>query len=185
MNQATTTLQAMLTSQHFTASPPFNYLAFTHSTTSSITSTHRTSITEWCYSIASSLELQNESVRNGMRYLDRYLSSGNGKSNECLKNQVLFQLAGITCFWVAVKMGEESVMRLDVDFLVKVCCVGWRGVVPNDANACRLRLRWLILIDIILLFISPSNKHSSVKDSTPNKTLNKWNKIFSSHLSGR
>jgi hypothetical protein len=37
---------------------------------------------------------------------------------------VLFQLAGITCFWVAVKMGEESVMRLDVDFLVKVCCVG-------------------------------------------------------------
>lgn len=124
MNQATTTLQAMLTSQHFTASPPFNYLAFTYSTTSSITSTHRTSITEWCYSIASSLELQNESVRNGMRYLDRYLSSGNGKSNECLKNQVLFQLAGITCFWVAVKMGEESVMRLDVDFLVKVCCVG-------------------------------------------------------------
>mmetsp|Transcript_19071 Transcript_19071/g.31102 ORF Transcript_19071/g.31102 Transcript_19071/m.31102 type:complete len:82 (-) Transcript_19071:19-264(-) len=54
-----------------------------------------------------------------MSILDRYLSSGKGKSAEALQNKHKFQLAAITSFYMAVKLHEP--VQLGIDMLVKLC----------------------------------------------------------------
>lgn len=67
------------------------------------------------------LELSSETVWIATRFLDRYVSSGKGKSQEALDDRHKFQLAAITAFYTAVKIHEYPVVKLDVVKLVKIC----------------------------------------------------------------
>mmetsp|Transcript_12200 Transcript_12200/g.21150 ORF Transcript_12200/g.21150 Transcript_12200/m.21150 type:complete len:219 (+) Transcript_12200:312-968(+) len=54
-----------------------------------------------------------------MSILDRYLSSGKGKSVEALRDKTKFQLAAITSFYMAVKLHEP--VKLGIDTLITLC----------------------------------------------------------------
>ena len=66
----------------------------------------RTALVDRCFTVADSFDLSRETVGIGMLILDRYLSSGHGKSAEALQKPTLFQLAAITSFYMAVKLHE-------------------------------------------------------------------------------
>jgi hypothetical protein len=53
----------------------------------------------WLVRLQKTLGLSSETVSIGISYLDRYLSSGRGKSRNVLHNRCHFQLAAITCFY--------------------------------------------------------------------------------------
>ena len=79
----------------------------------------RKAMADWCFKLVDALSLSRESVSIAMSYLDRYLSSGKGKSSEALENRHKFQLAAITTFYIAVKLNEE--VEVGVDLLVRLC----------------------------------------------------------------
>ena len=104
--------------QEDATSPRCNY--FKISTTSDdIDKEGRMSLVIWLRKVQTALKLSPETVWIALSYLDRYLSSGKGASQEALKCRYKFQLAAITSFWIAVKIYES--MKLNVSTLVKLC----------------------------------------------------------------
>ena len=79
----------------------------------------RKSMVVWCQAVQKALQLHPETVWIATSYFDRYLSSGKGKSQDVLQNKYKFQLAAITCFYIAVKINEP--VELDVETLAKLC----------------------------------------------------------------
>ena len=75
----------------------------------------------WLQQMQRALELSSETVWIATRFLDRYVSSGKGKSQEALEDRYNFQLAAIAAFYTAVKIHEYPVVKLDVVKLVKIC----------------------------------------------------------------
>jgi len=77
---------------------------------------------DWCFAVVDAFALSRETVGAAMSILDRYLSSGNGKSRDALKCPQTYQMAVITSLFMAIKIHEPSV--LGIQLLVKLC----RGV---------------------------------------------------------
>ena len=90
-----------------------------HYFTSLVDTACRKAMVDWCFIVVDSVDLSRETVGIVMSILDRYLSSGNGKSAEALQNKQTFQLAAITSFYMAVKIHEP--LQLGIDMLVKLC----------------------------------------------------------------
>ena len=90
--------------------------------TPQVDSTCRKLMVGWCFTVVDAFALSRETVGAAMSILDRYLSSGNGKSHEALKCPQTFQRSVITSFFMAIKIHEPSV--LGIQLLVKLC----RGV---------------------------------------------------------
>lgn len=95
--------------------------------TSLVDASCRKAMVDWCFIVADSFDLSRETVGIGMSILDRYLSSGNGKSIEALADTHKFQLAAITSFYMAVKTHEH--VQLGIKMLVKLC----RGLYTESA----------------------------------------------------
>jgi len=87
--------------------------------TSLVDASCRSTLVDWCFTVADSFDLSRETVGIGMSILDRYLSSGNGKSAGALRDKHKFQLAAITSFYVAVKLHEP--VKLGIGIIVKLC----------------------------------------------------------------
>lgn len=79
----------------------------------------RIALVDWCFTLVDSLGLSRETVGIGMSILDRYVSSGKGKSAEALQKKHQFQLAVITSFYMAVKLHEP--VKLGIRNVVKIC----------------------------------------------------------------
>jgi hypothetical protein len=90
--------------------------------TPQVGSTCRKLMVGWCFTVVDAFALSRETVGVAMSILDRYLSSGNGKSHEALKCTQAFQMSVITSFFMAIKIHEPTV--LGIELLVKLC----RGV---------------------------------------------------------
>jgi hypothetical protein len=90
--------------------------------TPQVDSTCRKLMVGWCFTVVDAFALSRETVGVAMSILDRYLSSGNGKSNEALKCTQTFQRMAITSFFMAIKIHEPTM--LGIKLLVKLC----RGV---------------------------------------------------------
>jgi len=90
--------------------------------TPQVDSTCRKLMVGWCFTVVDAFALSRETVGAAMSILDRYLSSGNGKSHVALKCPQTFQRSVITSFFMAIKIHEPSV--LGIQLLVKLC----RGV---------------------------------------------------------
>mmetsp|Transcript_15641 Transcript_15641/g.33020 ORF Transcript_15641/g.33020 Transcript_15641/m.33020 type:complete len:287 (+) Transcript_15641:161-1021(+) len=90
-----------------------------------INSACRKAMVEWLFICVDTFGLSRETVGVAMSILDRYLSSGNGKSAEVLENKQKFQLAAITSFYMAIKISEP--LQLDIDFVVKLCRGYYKG----------------------------------------------------------
>lgn len=87
--------------------------------TSLVDASCRTALIDWCFNVVDSLGLSRETVGIGTSILDRFLSSGKGKSGEALRNKHQFQLTAITAFYMAVKLHEP--VQLGIRTLVKLC----------------------------------------------------------------
>lgn len=79
----------------------------------------RKAMVDWCTQIADTLSFNRETVSISISYVDRYFSSGNGRSSSVLENKHEFQLACIAAFYTAVKLHEP--VRMDVELVVKLC----------------------------------------------------------------
>lgn len=79
----------------------------------------RKAMIDWCFVICDSFDLSRETVWIAMSILDRYLSTGKGKSGEALQTKQKYQLSVITSFYIAVKTNEP--FQLGIDMLVKLC----------------------------------------------------------------
>lgn len=95
-----------------------NYFALC-SNSSDVDTSCRTAMANWCFQVADTLGFSHETVALTMSFLDRYLSSRRGRSQQALDGRNMFQLAAITCFYTAVKINEP--VELSVDLLVKMC----------------------------------------------------------------
>lgn len=95
-----------------------NYL-----TTTDVDAACRKAMVDWCFIVADSFEdLHRETVSIAMSIVDRYLSSGKGRSTEALhgrKCRQTFQLAVIASFYLAVKLHEPFIISMEM--LLKLC----------------------------------------------------------------
>ena len=94
-----------------------NYFAWSNN--SDVDVSCRKAMADWCFQVAGTLQFSHETVGLTMSFLDRYLSSRRGRSQEALDSRNMFQLAAITCFYTAVKTFEP--VELGVDLLAKMC----------------------------------------------------------------
>jgi hypothetical protein len=90
--------------------------------TSTVDSNCRKLMVSWCFTVVDAFALSRETVGVAMSILDRYLSSGKGKSLDALKCTQAFQRSAITSLFMAIKIHEPTV--LGIKLLVKLC----RGV---------------------------------------------------------
>ena len=110
-----------LRTQEDTILPCYNYLQHIDNNTNihAVDEKCRTAIVLWCQQTQRTLKLSRETVWIAISYLDRYLSSGRGKSHQAIMNKARFQLVAITSLYIAIKLYED--VELDVTTLVRLC----------------------------------------------------------------
>lgn len=69
-----------------------------------IDETCRSKMCEWIYHVIDSTRLQRESASVAMSFLDRFLSSNSERASKAKTNRKEYQLAAITCLYIAVKV---------------------------------------------------------------------------------
>lgn len=75
------------------------------SSQTSINECWREKICEWSYQVVDHFDFNREIVSISLSYLDRYLAS-------CLVNRKIFQLAGMTSLFLAIKIFEPSNLKM-------------------------------------------------------------------------
>ena len=92
-----------------------NYFQRTHA----VDESSRTAMITWLCQISDALSLNRETVGLATSFLDRFLSSQTKSAEQALNDRHKFQLAAITTFYIAVKINEPVLLRIDM--LVKLC----------------------------------------------------------------
>lgn len=103
----------------------YNYITKSKVADATIDEACRRAMVEWCFQVQRALDLSPETVSIAVSCMDRYLSSGKGRSPEALRDRYKFQLSAITGFYIAVGRNEESI-DLNVDALVRLCGGGFQ-----------------------------------------------------------
>jgi len=76
----------------------------------------RLKMCQWCYQVVDYFKFNRETVQIGMSYFDRFLSTPQGRPY--LQDRSNFQLACITCLYVAIKVHEP--IELDMSLLCEL-----------------------------------------------------------------
>ncbi|KAL7527555.1 hypothetical protein ACHAWF_002226 [Thalassiosira exigua] len=122
----------------------------------------RASMVQWTRQISTALELRSETVWMATSFLDRYLSSGKGKSQEALEDRHRFQLAHIACFYLAVKIREPA--ELTVSDLADLLCRGYY----DEADVVEAELDVLFALDWRLSVPTPMEYVARFLEFLPN-----------------
>ena len=101
----------------------FNYLK---GDTNEINEACRKVMVTWTTTAQQSLSLSPDIVWIAMSFVDRYLGSGMGDSQEVLMSSYKFQLAVVTAFYTAIKIYEP--VAIGVNVMVQIC----RGEYHHD-----------------------------------------------------
>jgi hypothetical protein len=80
------------------------------------TASSRMKMCKWCYQVVDYFKFSRETVQIGMSYFDRFLATPQGR--RCLEDRSAFQLACITCMYVAIKVHEP--IELDASLLCEL-----------------------------------------------------------------
>ncbi len=80
------------------------------------TASCRMKMCKWCYQVVDYFKFSRETVQIGMSYFDRFLATPQGR--RCLEDWCAFQLACITCMYLAIKVHEP--MELDASLLCEL-----------------------------------------------------------------
>ncbi|KAL7476350.1 hypothetical protein ACHAW6_002222 [Cyclotella cf. meneghiniana] len=70
----------------------------------------RVKMCEWCYQVTDFCRFKRETVAVSMSYLDRFLSKSRPSAKRALKYKKDYQLAAMTCLYIAVKLFEPLAM---------------------------------------------------------------------------
>lgn len=66
----------------------------------------RAKMVEWCYQVTDFCKFKRESVAIGVSYLDRFMSSNHVTALNALNSKKDYQLAAMTCLYMAIKLFE-------------------------------------------------------------------------------
>lgn len=78
---------------------------FATTTEQHVDSQSRKLMCNWCYQVVDYFKFSRETVQIGMSYFDRFLITPQGRP--CIADRSHFQLACITCMYVAIKVNEQ------------------------------------------------------------------------------
>lgn len=70
----------------------------------------RAKMCEWCYQVTDFCKFKRETVAISMSYLDRFLSTPRPSARQALKYKKEYQLAAMTCLYIAIKLFEPLAM---------------------------------------------------------------------------
>lgn len=70
----------------------------------------RVKMCEWCYQVTDFCKFKRETVAISMSYLDRFLSTSRPSAHQALKYKKDYQLAAMTCLYIAIKLFEPLAM---------------------------------------------------------------------------
>ncbi|KAL7511897.1 hypothetical protein ACHAXN_009110 [Cyclotella atomus] len=70
----------------------------------------RVKMTEWCYQVTDFCKFKRETVAVSMSYLDRFLSTLRPSACRALQYKKEYQLAAMTCLYIAIKLFEPLAM---------------------------------------------------------------------------
>lgn len=71
----------------------------------------RSKMVQWCYSVVDFARFSRETVYISISYLDRFLSSNSPQSLVVLEDRKDFQLAAMTCLYLAIKVHEPKIIE--------------------------------------------------------------------------
>lgn len=66
----------------------------------------RAKMADWCYQVCDFCKFSRQTVAIGMKYLDRFMSTDHPAAAQALRSKKLYQLAAMTCLYIAIKMFE-------------------------------------------------------------------------------
>ena len=70
----------------------------------------RVKMCEWCYQVTDFCKFKRETVAVSMSYLDRFLSTSRPSARRALMYKKDYQLAAMTCLYIAIKLFEPLAM---------------------------------------------------------------------------
>lgn len=71
----------------------------------------RSKMVQWCYSVVDFAKFNRETVYLSISYLDRFLSSNSPRSKQVLEDRKDYQLAAMTCLYLAIKIFEPKIIE--------------------------------------------------------------------------
>lgn len=74
----------------------------------------RYKMTQWAYNVIDYINFRRETVEIAMSYLDRFLCTGCTRADLVLKCRKEFQLASMTCLFMAIKVNEPVIIDLNL-----------------------------------------------------------------------
>lgn len=148
----------------------------------------RTAMVSWLCQITDALSLNRDTVGLAMSLLDRFLSTSTESGEKVLSDKQQFQLAAITCYFIAVKINEP--VQLGMDLLVQMCrgcyekseitsmeqdilfSLEWRISAPTPLDFMRHILALLPSIDECIIdsaeqLMANANKHLIISTCAP------------------
>jgi hypothetical protein len=78
----------------------------------------RYKMVEWCYEVIDFVNLSRETTFIAISYLDRFLSSCSDRARQVLESRKEYQLAAMTCLFMAIKIFEPKM--IDMTLLVQL-----------------------------------------------------------------
>lgn len=70
----------------------------------------RNKMVEWCYQVIDFVKFRRETVSIAMSYLDRFLGAKSPRSQQVIKCRKEYQLAAMTCLYIAIKLFEPKLI---------------------------------------------------------------------------
>lgn len=92
--------------------------ALHHNKGDAIDETCRSKMCEWIFHVIDSTRLQRETATVAMTFLDRFLCSASERATQARMDRKEYQLAAITCLYIAVKIREP--FELDATLMSKL-----------------------------------------------------------------
>lgn len=103
----------------------------------------RLKMTQWSYQVIDYIKFRRETVSIAMNYLDRFLSSGCARAKKVMTCRKEYQLASMTCLFIAIKINEP--VMIDMTLLTDLS----KGIyTPSDFSRMEtdilFGLNWLV-----------------------------------------
>jgi lipoyl(octanoyl) transferase len=113
------------------------------SSTGSLNEIWREKICEWCYQVVDHFDFSREVVGISMSFLDRYLSTRR-------VNKKIFQLAAMTCLYLAIKLHEPGSLKISSLIALSRGFFTKSHVLAMEESILRYVLCWNEINDLVV-----------------------------------
>ncbi|KAL7459663.1 hypothetical protein ACHAWC_011405 [Mediolabrus comicus] len=113
----------------------------------------REKMCQWCYQVTDFCKFRREAVAISMSYLDRFLSSSSPRAQKALYSKKEYQLASMTCLYLAVKLFEPMVIDASLLAAISQGCYAEKDIIDMEEDILHA-LKWRMNGPIVHDFIS-------------------------------